>query len=115
MTKFVIFGQPDPKSTEDSRAASAIFRQMSYFAGEDGTQGLYEYLGEDNGMRDVFDAVEGLFEDDDVVREPFANWQLPMPGLDDDFKDLVGKLTKLDPRKRIDAQEALTHRWFQTI
>lgn len=66
-------------------------------------------------MRDVFDAVEGLFEDDDVVREPFVGWQLPVPGLDDDFKDLVGKLTNLDPRKRINAKEALAHIWFETI
>lgn len=41
----------------------------------------------------------------DFAKEPFARWQ--MPGLDDDFGDLIMRLTKLDPRMRATAQEGL--------
>lgn len=84
---------------------------MSYFADEDGIQGLLQYLGEENPLREVFEAIEEACND--VTKEPFAKWQ--WPGLDDDFKDLVAKLTKLDPRKRITARDGLAHRWFQGI
>lgn len=90
---------------------TAVFRQMSYFAGEDGTRGLLQYLGEGNPLREVFEAIEEAC--DDVAKEPFARWQ--SPGLDDDFKDLVVKLTKLDPRERISASDGLAHRWFRGI
>ena len=90
---------------------TVFFRQMSYFADEDGIQGLLEYLGEGNPMREVFEAIEEACYE--VAKEPFATWQ--MPGLDDDFKDLITRLTKLDPRKRITAQEGLAHRWFWDI
>jgi serine/threonine protein kinase len=68
-------------------------------------------LGEDNPMREVFEAIEDACND--VDKEPLARWQLP--GLDDDFKDLVMRLTKLDPRKKITAQERLSHKWFRDI
>lgn len=84
---------------------------MSYFADEDGIQGLLQYLGEENPLREVFEAIEEACND--VAKEPFAKWQ--WPGLDDDFKDLVTKLTKLDPRKRITALDGLAHRWFRGI
>lgn len=110
MTKNVIFADSSPGSTED-KMGTAVFRQMSYFADEDGIQGLLQYLGEENPLREVFEAIEEACND--VAKEPFAKWQ--WPGLDDDFKDLVAKLTKLDPRKRITARDGLAHRWFQGI
>ena len=41
-------------------------------------------------------------------RLPFNRWQ----GLDPNFKDLVGKMTCMDPRRRITAAEALRHPYF---
>lgn len=111
MTRIVIFADNNPESTEDDRVGTVTFRQMSYFADEDGIDGLLQYLGEDNPMREVFEAIEDACHD--VDKEPFASWQLP--GLDNDFEDLVMRLTKLDPRKRITAQEGLSHRWFRDI
>jgi serine/threonine protein kinase len=111
VTKIVIFADSNPESTEDDRVGTVIFQQMSYFADEDGIDGLLQYLGEDNPMREAFEAIEDVCHD--VDKEPFARWQLS--GLDDDFKDLAMRLTKLDPRKRITAQEALSHRWFRDI
>jgi serine/threonine protein kinase len=41
-------------------------------------------------------------------RAPFALWE----GIDPAFKDLVGKMTNIDPKRRITAHEALSHQWF---
>ena len=111
MTKVVIFEDLNPQSTEDDRVGTTIFRQMSYFSDEDGIKGLLEYLGDDNPEREIFEAIEEACRD--VPKEPLRDSQ--PPGFDDDSKDLVIKLTKLDPRKRITAQEALEHRWFQGV
>lgn len=40
-------------------------------------------------------------------REPFA-----LKDIESEFKDLVGKMTNIDPEGRITAHEALLHRWF---
>ena len=90
----MIFPDNNPGSTENDRVGTVIFRQMSYFADEDGIDGLLQYLGEDNPMREVFEAIEDACRD--VDKEPFASWQLS--GLDDDFKIFVMRLTKLSPR-----------------
>lgn len=111
MTKVVILADLNPDSTEDGRVGTTIFRHISYFSDEDGIQGLLEYLGEDNTEREIFEAIEEACRD--IPKEPLKDWQ--PPGFDDDFKDLVTRLTKLDPRKRITAQEALGHRWFQGV
>lgn len=41
-------------------------------------------------------------------RRPFAGWML----VDESFRDLVGKMTNLDPARRITARGALAHPWF---
>ena len=41
----------------------------------------------------------------------FALWE----GVDEDFKDLIGRMTNFDSRKRINASEALEHRWFKVF
>jgi serine/threonine protein kinase len=44
---------------------------------------------------------------------PFASWTFGRDDLEmPDFKDLVAKLTCLNPSARITAQEALGHPWF---
>ncbi|EGP84582.1 uncharacterized protein MYCGRDRAFT_75862 [Zymoseptoria tritici IPO323] len=89
-----------------------LFRQMSYFADdESGVEGLLEYLGDNDEMRDVWEAIVDSCRD--VRKNPIMGWQ--GPGMDDDFKDLVKGLTKLDPRRRISANEALRHRWFAGV
>jgi hypothetical protein len=47
VTRIVIFADNNPESTEDDRVGTVTFRQMSYFADEDGIDGLLQYLGED--------------------------------------------------------------------
>jgi serine/threonine protein kinase len=55
-----------------------------------------------------------LWEDraaDYVPYMPFAQWT----DLEPMFKDLVLRLTSLDPAKRPTAREALGHQWFEGI
>jgi serine/threonine protein kinase len=52
--------------------------------------------------------AEGFSEE--LPREPFALWKDVEP----EFKDLVGKMTNIDPKRRITAHEALSHPWFES-
>lgn len=105
--KFVVLKQPDAGSTEDSRAAKTIFKKMTYFG--DGRQEYLDGIKADNSVEKAIHANAKLFGDDAVVKHPSADGQLPTPGLDNDFKDLVNKLGV------ITAQEALAHRYFKDV
>ncbi|SMY27945.1 unnamed protein product [Zymoseptoria tritici ST99CH_1A5] len=112
LTKTVIFAVDNPDLVGDDKVPTILFRQMSYFADdESGVEGLLEYLGDNDEMRDVWEAIVDSCRD--VRKNPIMGWQ--GPGMDDDFKDLVKGLTKLDPRRRISANEALRHRWFAGV
>ncbi|KJX93346.1 calcium/calmodulin dependent protein kinase [Zymoseptoria brevis] len=109
LTKTIVFAVDNPDLVGDDKVPTILFRQMSYFADdESGVEGLLEYLGDNDEMRDVWEAIVDSCRD--VRKNPIMGWQ--GPGMDDDFKDLVKKLTRLDPRQRISAKEALGHRWF---
>ncbi|KAI1339720.1 kinase-like domain-containing protein [Xylariaceae sp. FL0016] len=84
-------------------------RQMSHFATWDDLDGFLDYLGRSHPWRDDFRRMKATFGADNP-RRPFALWKSDL--LDTDFKDLVGKMTNFDPRKRITAEEALEHPWF---
>ncbi|OBT51813.1 hypothetical protein VE04_08760 [Pseudogymnoascus sp. 24MN13] len=82
-------------------------RHISFFGDEDGFQGLLQWIGEENPfferlieLASTFDAAE--------PRKPFATWHF----VDTGFRDLVGKMTVLDPARRITAARALEHPWF---
>jgi serine/threonine protein kinase len=42
-------------------------------------------------------------------RQPFGKWQYVEP----EFRDLIVKMTNLDPTMRITARQALEHPWFK--
>ncbi|OBT66411.1 hypothetical protein VE03_04875 [Pseudogymnoascus sp. 23342-1-I1] len=48
-------------------------------------------------------------------RKPFRLWKGEVPGFDQDFKDLVGRMTNFDPDMRITAREALANKWFSGV
>ena len=60
-------------------------------------------------MLEVFEALEQQFANG-WQRIPLKTWE--WPGLDEDLKDLVLGLTRLDPRRQLTAQQALEHPWF---
>ncbi|KAL9107751.1 MAG: hypothetical protein Q9227_007373 [Pyrenula ochraceoflavens] len=70
------------------------------------------YLG-DNPWVEVYVILMGEFNKDTNPRYPFRLWE--HDAIDEDFRDLIGGLTNFDPTKRLTAQEALRHRWFQDI
>ncbi|KXJ86817.1 kinase-like domain-containing protein, partial [Microdochium bolleyi] len=92
-----------------------FWRHVSYFGDKEGYVGFLDYIGDskDNAFAERLLNVEnqGEFPPDGCgPRQPFSTWE----GVNPDFKDLVGKMTSLDPRRRITAREALGHRWFDT-
>lgn len=53
--------------------------------------------------------------DEQNRRKPFRLWETDKPGSDQDFKDLVNKMTNFDLAKRISARDALQHKQFADV
>lgn len=79
----------------------------SYFADEDGLNGLLEHIVTENPFYERLIDLANSFGSGDP-RQLFQTWSYVEPEL----SDLVGKMTSLNPTKRISAREALQHRWF---
>jgi serine/threonine protein kinase len=90
----------------EDKLAIVIERQLSYFSDWESLQGLLQHLG-DSPWTQIFDVIALSFGEENP-RAPLALWK----DIDPEFKDLVGKLTTVDPKRRITALEALSHRWF---
>ncbi|KAI0813744.1 kinase-like domain-containing protein [Xylaria sp. FL0064] len=86
-----------------------LTRQISFFANWDDYDGFLKYLGRRHPMASSLRRIADSF-DETNPRRPFTLWKSDL--LDADFKDLISKMTKFDPRKRITAEEALNHPWF---
>ncbi|QSS55572.1 hypothetical protein I7I53_03488 [Histoplasma capsulatum var. duboisii H88] len=82
-------------------------RHISYFADEQGLIGLLKHIGEDNPFHGRLIALAGDFNSGNP-RMHFEAWE----PVDPEFRDLVGKMTNLDPTRRITARQALEHSWF---
>ncbi|KAI0206649.1 kinase-like domain-containing protein [Astrocystis sublimbata] len=89
-----------------------LTRQVSYFADWNNFDGFLKYLGRRHPWTNDFKRIADSF-DEKNPRRPFALWKSNL--LDDDFKDLIGKMTNFDPRKRITADQALEHPWFADV
>ncbi|KAI9671548.1 MAG: hypothetical protein M1817_003600 [Caeruleum heppii] len=83
-------------------------RQISYFGTEDGFKGLLQHIGDENPFFERLITLAGDFHAE-RPRKPFAMWHY----VDVEFRDLITKMTDLDPRWRITAREALVHPWFR--
>ncbi|KAI0378640.1 kinase-like domain-containing protein [Hypomontagnella monticulosa] len=82
-------------------------RHISYFGDEDGFKSFLAHIGDDNDFFNRLITLGGDFNRE-RPRKPFATWHY----VDAEFRDLIVKLTSLDPAKRIKAREALDHPWF---
>jgi serine/threonine protein kinase len=113
MIKCLVLAVDESELSEgQEKLAIVLDRQISYFADEEGLDGLLRYLGPESPWCEIFRTVFSGFGKD-KPRTPVALWE--DEELDDDFKDLIIGLTNFDPTKRITASQALAHRWFQDV
>lgn len=113
MTKSVVFAVGDEELEEgEEKLAIVLERQLSYFSDLESLGGLLQYLGDSPWVQIFTGIAEGF--DKEHPRAPFALWE-GMRGIDSEFKDLVGRMTNVDPTKRITAHDALSHRWFADV
>lgn len=107
MLNKTVFRVSDSELAADDSWRYILRRHVSFFGEEDGFQGLLQWIGEENPFFERLVDLSGTF-DAAEPRKPFAMWHF----VDGGFRDLVGKMTVLDPTKRITAAEALEHPWF---
>jgi serine/threonine protein kinase len=83
-------------------------KHLTLFGDTDGIVALAKLVGED----DPFFQRIGDLCDDINNGEPYSTIKGWLH-MDPDLRDLISKMTNLDPKKRITAVEALEHPWFQ--
>ncbi|KAF2272842.1 kinase-like protein [Westerdykella ornata] len=106
-----LFVTHEGQKVEIEKLAVVIERQMSYFAPDlDSIEGFMAYLGGDHPWAPIFTVtVEGFGKDN--PRKPLTLWT----GIEEDFRDLLAKLTDLNPLNRIGSKEALEHPWWKDV
>ncbi|PYI08452.1 putative calcium/calmodulin dependent protein kinase [Aspergillus sclerotiicarbonarius CBS 121057] len=109
----VIFGPDEDFEKHQAQGALPAMirlqRQVSYFGDPQGIDGLLKHLADDEIS---FKFLQMLWEDrfeDYIPYKPFSEWA---DVVDPKFKDLIQRLTNLDPTKRLTALDALEHPWF---
>jgi serine/threonine protein kinase len=96
-------------SSPEEQADLILRRHLSYFASEmEDFEGFIAYHGEDdNPFVKRLKRLLCTFDEKDP-RLPFGRWQQVNPR----FRDLICKMTCMDPKRRITARESLRHPWF---
>ncbi|RAL05526.1 kinase-like protein [Aspergillus ibericus CBS 121593] len=94
MTKRIVLRVPDDQLNADDSWRHILRLHLSYFADIDGIERFLEHLGDEN-----------------PPREPVEKWMW----LEPELRDLVAKMTYINPMKRITAKEALEHPWFARV
>ena len=115
MTRILPFAVDESELAEGvEKLAVVLERQISYFADEDGLNGLLQYLGSESEWLQIFQVIKDGFGEAQP-RKPFALWKGLNVDQEDLFKDLVVGLTNFDPTRRLTAQQALEHEWFKDV
>jgi serine/threonine protein kinase len=111
MTKQVVLAIDDSKLPEEAVLEDVVIeRQLSYFLDWNSVRGLIDYFGSDDPRSHYFTLVASKFNKDNP-RSPVSIW----PKLEPEFKDLIVRMMKVDPRQRLTAEETLAHKWFKEI
>jgi serine/threonine protein kinase len=82
--------------------------QVSYFGKDEDFKGLLKWIGEDSPFFERLISIAESFTMEDP-RRPFWRWDY----VDEQFRDLVCRMTNLNPKSKITAREALDHPWFK--
>ncbi|KAL2185840.1 kinase-like protein [Thermothelomyces heterothallicus CBS 203.75] len=108
LDRMVFFSDEANKAEDPSDMILKL--NVSHFAYDlDDFGGCIEYHGgEDDPFVQRVLGLLSLFDGTGKKRRPFNRWY----PVDPQFKDLISKMTCLDPRRRITAREALKHPWF---
>ncbi|TGO12564.1 hypothetical protein BTUL_0086g00390 [Botrytis tulipae] len=85
-----------------------IMRHISFFWDQDDYLALLDHIGEDNPF---FDRVIDMVNDFKGPMTPVRKWSY----LDENFRDLVVNMARLDPASRLSAREALEHPFFSNV
>jgi len=102
------FSAPAKRSWPRATRGSTLFDDRSLFFGEEESlKGLLQWIGEKNPFFERLITIAGSF-DSANPRKPFDKWYF----VNAQFRDLVCRMTKLDPATRITSREALDHPWF---
>lgn len=107
MVNDMVFRVSDSQLNAPDSWRYILRKHISYFADQDGLNWLLQHIGEENAFYERLVSLANSFTPGDL-RQPFHTWDYVEP----DLRDLVGKMTNLDPTKRITAGEALQHHWF---
>lgn len=105
----MVFFWDEANAAEDP--SDMILRlHVSHFVNDlDDFGGFVKYHGgEQDPFVQRFIGLLSPFNGEDKKRAPFSRWH----PVDPQFKNLVSKMTGLDPLRRITAREALQHSWF---
>lgn len=108
----MVFFSDEANEAEDP--SDRILRlHVSHFVNEiDDFGGFIEYHGgeEDPFAQRFIELLTTFNSGQGKKRAPFSRWH----PVDPQFKNLVSKMTCLDPLRRITAREALRHPWFSS-
>ncbi|KAI1459755.1 kinase-like protein [Annulohypoxylon moriforme] len=107
MLNYMIFFVGNDQLKAEDSWRYILRRHLSYFAEEEGLVGLLRHLGEENPFHERISTLADDFSPERAP-QPFVFWA----DVDLAFKDLVIKMTRLDPALRITAKDALNHQWF---
>lgn len=108
----VFFTDKANRASPEEQADLILRRHLSFFASEmDDFEGFIAYHGgDDNPFVNHLKDLLCTFGENDP-RRPFGKWQQ----VDPQFRDLICKMTFMDPSRRITAREALQHPWFAEL
>ncbi|CAN8105129.1 unnamed protein product [Discula destructiva] len=107
--RMVFFSDEANRAPPEEQAELILRRYLSFFASEmDDFEGFIAYHGGDDNpfVKRLKDLLCTFSEED--PRLPFGKWQQ----VDPQFRNLICKMTCMDPSRRITAREALRHPWF---
>jgi serine/threonine protein kinase len=105
----VFFSEESNRASPEEQAEMILRHHLSLFTSEvEDFEGFIAYHGgDDNLFVKRLKKLLCTFSEKEP-RMPFVRWQQ----VDPQFRDLVCKMTCMDPLRRITARKALQHPWF---
>ncbi|RAL05525.1 kinase-like protein [Aspergillus ibericus CBS 121593] len=108
MANRMVLRVPDDQLNAEDAWRHILPLHLSYFANIDGLEQFLDHIGEENPyFQRMLELVSTFGPENPLL--PVKGWTF----LEPELRDLVEKMTPLDPRRRITSKEALEHPWFK--